>query len=81
MNCLNLIYEHLQAVSLIFYMFFVVNNFVQEQNGQDSTVVLQLFSGDTVIYKLSQSKTDHLTGFKKRKIKIYGFLKFIIIMM
>ena len=43
--------------------------FVQEQNGQDSTVVLQLFSGDTVIYKLSQSKTDHLTGFKKKKNK------------
>ena len=43
--------------------------FVQGQNGQDSTVVLQLFSGDTVIYKLSQSKTDHITGFKKKKKK------------
>ena len=43
--------------------------FVQEKNGQDSTVVLQFFSGDTVIYKLSQSKTDHLTGFKKKKNK------------
>ena len=43
--------------------------FVQGQNGHDSTVVLQLFSGDTVIYNLSQSKTDHLTGFKKKKNK------------
>ncbi len=43
--------------------------FVQGQNGQDSTVVLQLFSGDTVIYKLSQSKKDHITGFKKKKNK------------
>tara|TARA_B100001094_G_C18193656_1_gene809066 strand:+ start:4764 stop:5387 length:624 start_codon:yes stop_codon:yes gene_type:complete len=52
---------------------------VQGQNGQDSTVVLQLLSGDTVIYKLSQSKTDHITGFKKNKnkdiwtFKIYPF--------
>ena len=53
----------------LYYSFFTCFLFpiisVQGQNGQDSTVVLQLLSGDTVIYKLSQSKTDHITGFKK----------------
>ena len=42
---------------------------VHGQNGQDSTVILQLLSGDTVIYKLSKNKTDHITGFKKNKNK------------
>ena len=67
----------------LYYSFFTCFLFpiisVQGQNGQDSTVVLQLLSGDTVIYKLSQSKTDHITGFKKNKnkdiwtFKIYPF--------
>ena len=52
-----------------FTCFLLSTIFVQGQNSQDSTVVLQLFSGDTVIYKLSQSKTEHITGFKKKKKK------------
>ena len=40
-----------------------------KKNKQDSTVILQLLSGDTVSYKLSQIKTDHITGFKKKNNK------------
>ena len=59
---------NIYKLSHSFFIYFLLSIiFVQGQNGQDSIVVLQLFSGDTVIYNLSQSKTDHITGFKKKK--------------
>ena len=67
------IYKHLNLFFICFLPSFV---FVHGQNDQglqknklDSTVILQLFSGDTVNYKLSQIKTDYITGFKKKNNK------------
>ena len=60
------IYKLCQSFFICFSLSII---FVQGQNWQDSTVVLQLLSGDTVIYNLSQTKTDHITGFKKKKKK------------
>ena len=72
MNCLNLIYEHLQAVFTHFLFVFLPVICIcswSKKWSKDSTVILQLFSGDTVIYKLSQIKTDYITGFKKKNNK------------
>ena len=53
---------------LLFLIFFLVSIiFIRAQKSEDSTVILQLLKGDTVIYKLIQNEADHLTGFKKKK--------------
>jgi len=53
---------------LLFFIFFLVSIiFIRAQKSEDSTVILQLLKGDTVIYKLIQNEADHLTGFKKKK--------------
>jgi hypothetical protein len=53
---------------LLFFIFFLVSIiFIRAQKSEDSTVILQLLKGDTVIYKLFQNEADHLTGFKKKK--------------
>ena len=41
-------------------------------------VILNLMSGDTVIYKLLENNSSHITGFKKKKIKTYGNLKYFL---
>ena len=65
-----------KLLNLFFISFLISVVFVHGQNDQgsqknkqDSTVILQLFSGDTVNYKLSQIKKDHITGYKKKKNK------------
>ena len=50
----------------------------QETKEEYQNVILHLLSGDTVIYKLSENKKSHVTGFQKKskkdlwKFKIYS---------
>ena len=39
----------------------------QEVQKEYQNVILNLMSGDTVMYKLSENNSSHITGFKKNK--------------
>ena len=69
MNIIKLL--HLFLICFLNSVVFVHGQNYQDlqKNKQDSTVILQLLSGDTVNYKLSQIETDYITGFKKKNNK------------
>ena len=58
--------------STLFLVFlFLITLRVNGQEAQEEyqNVILNLVSGDTVIYKLSENNTSHITGFKKKTNK------------
>ena len=63
---------------LCLYILFALNMSSQETKEEYQDVILHLLSGDTVIYKLSENKKSHVTGFQKKskkdlwKFKIYS---------
>jgi hypothetical protein len=71
MNIINIFF-----FLIIISFTFKVNAQFEKERYQD--VVLHLLSGDTILYKLSENNTSHLTGFKKNnnndfwKFKIFS---------
>ena len=61
---------------LMFFLLILVN--AQDEKKEFKNVTLYLLSGDTVQYKLSEIKADHINGYRRIKNKDVG-LKFFVI--
>ena len=58
----------MNIINILSFLIIICFNFnvnAQFEKEQYQDVVLHLLSGDTVLYKLSENNTSHLTGFKK----------------
>ena len=71
----------MNIINILSFLIIICFNFnvnAQFEKEQYQDVVLHLLSGDTVLYKLSENNTSHLTGFKKNnnndfwKFKIFS---------
>ena len=66
----------MNIINILSFLIIICFNFnvnAQFEKEQYQDVVLHLLSGDTVLYKLSENNTSHLTGFKKNNNDFWKF--------